>query len=135
MNNIDIEAAKKYPLFARSIHLEIEGLLPPTNDEDSSRQYITNSIKTAENLPSPRVIKTHLPFEMLPPNLLNTCKAIFVSRNPKDCAVSYYNHYVNFPTRKYEGTFDEFAEQFLEGNVESGNYWTMLKVMCQSVKI
>ena len=28
----------------------------------------------AQNAPSPRVIKTHMPFEMLPPKLLETCK-------------------------------------------------------------
>ena len=91
-------------------------------------QLMTNSIKLADDMPSPRVIKTHLPFEMLPPNLLDTCKVIFVSRNPKDCCVSFYHHHLNFPEYKFKGTFADFAEFFMEGNLEFGSYWTMLKV-------
>lgn len=44
--------------------------------------------KTKE-MTSPRFIKTHLPFSMLPPDLLKLCKVFFVARNPK---VNYYFH-------------------------------------------
>ena len=37
-----------------------------------------------------RVIKSHLTFEMLPPALLDTCKVVYVCRNPKDTVVSFY---------------------------------------------
>merc|ERR1712018_865412 len=82
-------------------------------------QLMTNSIKLADDMPSPRVIKTHLPFEMLPPNLLDTCKVIFVSRNPKDCCVSFYHHAKNMEESntiengEFIGTFADFAETFL----------------------
>ena len=36
------------------------------------------------------MIKTHLTFEMLPPALLDTCKVVYVCRNPKDTVVSFY---------------------------------------------
>ena len=45
------------------------------------------SVQSASNIPSPRVIKTHLPLEFLPTKLLDTCKVIFVGRNPKDACV------------------------------------------------
>ena len=41
---------------------------------------------------SPRTIKTHYPFTLLPPGLLDTCKVIFVCRNVKDVCVSYFHH-------------------------------------------
>ncbi len=37
-----------------------------------------------------RVIKTHLPLEMLPPGLVDKCKVVWVNRNPKDSLVSWY---------------------------------------------
>merc|ERR1712024_171097 len=85
------------------------------------------TVEHAENLQSPRVIKSHLPLEMLPPNLVDTCKVIFVCRTPKDCCVSYYNHHLTIPDYHFKGMFSDFAKLFLEGSLEFGNYWTMLK--------
>ena len=140
VNNNDFESSKKLPLWERTPFIEYEGL---TRDEmileyqelvkkDPGMQImmdlLVNSVQLTEEKPSPRVIKTHLPFEMLPPNLLDTCKVIFVGRNPKDACVSFYHHHIIFPEYKYKGTFADFAELFMEGNIEFGNYWVMLKV-------
>ena len=77
------------------------------------------------------MIKTHLPFEFLPSKLLDTCKVIFVCRNPKDCCVSFYHHHqmdqIGF---EMIGNFSDFAELFLSGGLQYGSYWTMLKVFC-----
>ena len=122
VNNVDIEAAKKLPLFQRTPFLESEGLKDMKNvpkemmDKNPIMKIMSNSIQSAENLKSPRVIKSHLPFEMLPPNLLDTCKVIFVSRNPKDTCVSFYHHSKNIEERdgEFNGTFLDFAETFLD---------------------
>ena len=42
--------------------------------------------------PSPRFVKSHLPMSMNNPRLLDTCKVVYVARNPKDACVSYYHH-------------------------------------------
>ena len=42
--------------------------------------------------PSPRFVKSHLPLSMNNPRLLDTCKVVYVARNPKDACVSYYHH-------------------------------------------
>ena len=54
--------------------------------------FVKDPVAFADNLPTskPRVIKSHLTFEMLPPKLLETCKVVYVCRNPKDTIVSFY---------------------------------------------
>ena len=91
-------------------------------------------VTMAENMPrdKPRLIKTHLPFELLPPNLLDTAKVIYVSRNPKDTCVSWYHHIkIRMDEDKdpvgFKGTFDDLAKMFLEGHTVYGDYWTMLE--------
>ena len=125
VNNVDIDTAKKLPLFARTPFLESEGLKEMKDvpkevlDKNLMLKTMSNSIETAQNMKSPRVIKSHLPFEMLPPNLLDTCKVIFVSRNPKDTCVSFYHHAKNIEESntmengEFNGTFADFAETFL----------------------
>ena len=59
-----------------------------------------------------RVIKTHLPLDMLPPNLLDICKVVFVARNPMDCCVSFYHHERQVPQMGFAGTFEQYANLF-----------------------
>ena len=106
-----------------------------TEHSNEADKMMANSFEVTENLPSPRIIKTHLPMDMLPPDLIDTCKVIFVCRNPKDCCVSYYHHYLNIPKYKFKGSFDDFANCFMAGTLELGNYWTMLKVRYLDYKI
>ena len=151
VNKVDTETARKVPLWARSPFIEMEGLW--TKEVMAQRaakstimsssiapEHVNAMIKSvdhAENLPSPRVIKSHLPLEMLPPNLVDTCKIIFVCRTPKDCCVSFYHHHLTLSNYHFKGTFADFAEQFLDGTLEFGSYWTMLKVyfLCYSILI
>jgi Sulfotransferase domain len=77
-------------------------------------------------LPAPRVIKTHLPYHMVPHHL--EAKYIYVARNPFDCVVSFYHHtrgfvaYYDFA----EGDFDEYFEYFINGEVDYGDYFDHL---------
>ena len=61
------------------------------------------SLQMAQDLPSPRTIKSHLPLEFLPPKLLDTCKVVFVGRNPKDTCVSFYHFAQQLPNVEYKG--------------------------------
>ncbi len=146
MNNVDTETALKLPLFRRAPFLELQTLagdiqefdemfakIDPNDTEElekqaANREISYESIRLAHELPSPRVIKTHLPLEMLPQKLLDTCKVVFVGRNPKDCMVSYYHHTSMFSDYKFNGDFKGFADLFINGEHEYGSYWEILKV-------
>ena len=72
--------------------------------------------QTVKLLPSPRFIKTHLPVHIIPPDIFNKkSKIVYVARNPKDLAVSFYyfcRWNPNVP--KYE-TWDKFFDAYMEG--------------------
>ncbi|NEP13724.1 MAG: sulfotransferase domain-containing protein [Symploca sp. SIO2C1] len=77
-------------------------------------------------LPEPRLIKTHLSYELTPYH--PQAKYIYVARNPFDCAVSFYYHTKGF-IKHYDfakGTFDEFFECFIAGEVDWGDYFDHL---------
>lgn len=70
------------------------------------------SWKTLDKAPSPRFIKTHLPLSMLPPNLLSTAKVVYVARDPRDVAVSYYYLYKMTSKSLMRANFTHFWEAF-----------------------
>ena len=77
-------------------------------------------------LPAPRLIKTHLPFVMTPYH--PRTRYIYVARNPFDCAVSFFHHTRGFP-KHYDfadGTFEDFFECFVAGEVDFGDYFDNL---------
>ena len=74
-----------------------------------------------------RVIKSHLPFQFLPPKLLDTCKVVYVARNPKDCATSFYHHNLNVKGHSFVGNFEEFLRLFEDGLSIFGGYWDHLR--------
>lgn len=76
-----------------------------------------------EALPKPRLIKTHLPLAMTP--FSSAAKYVYVVRNPFDCAVSFFHHTRGFEKhyRFSGGTFDEFFECFIRGEVDFGGYF------------
>jgi hypothetical protein len=82
--------------------------------------------ETVAALPTPRLIKTHLPFTRTPWN--SHAKYVYVARNPFDCAVSFYHHTRGF-VRHYDfasGTWETFFECFLAGEVDFGDYFDNL---------
>ncbi|NWR78760.1 ST2B1 Sulfotransferase, partial [Centropus unirufus] len=68
-----------------------------------------------------RLITTHLPARVLAPALQQSkAKVIYVSRNPKDVAVSFYHFHRLAKFLPDPGSFDAFLTQFLEG---TGKGW------------
>ncbi|KAH7972078.1 hypothetical protein HPB52_006324 [Rhipicephalus sanguineus] len=53
-----------------------------------------------------------------------TSRYIYITRNPYDCCVSFYYHTKGDPDSHFgNGTFDEFLDLFLEGQVDFGDYF------------
>jgi Sulfotransferase domain len=66
----------------------------------------------ATNMPSPRFIKTHLPVSLVPDQIWTVApKIVYVRRNPKDVAVSYFHHTALL--HDYTGNMEDFVEAFI----------------------
>ncbi|XP_045592359.2 sulfotransferase 1A1 [Procambarus clarkii] len=85
-------------------------------------------LQLSEALPAPRVIKTHLPFSLLPPDLLHTAKVVYMARNPKDVVVSLFHHFCNLQLHDYTGTFDTFIKHFMNDDLLYSPYWPHIKM-------
>jgi hypothetical protein len=77
-------------------------------------------------LPSPRIFKSHMPYRMAMGGVPTEvpCRYVYIARNPKDVAVSYYH----FESGKqwsgnYSGSWEHWLELFVEGRVQRGDWF------------
>ncbi|KAL1485192.1 hypothetical protein MTO96_032110 [Rhipicephalus appendiculatus] len=98
---------------------------PPTSflDMSTTMPFLEmQGAESAEAMPRPGAIKTHMPFHLHPYS--KEAKYIYITRNPYDCCVSFYYHTKSVPDYHFaDGTFDEFFTMFLEGHVDFGDYF------------
>ncbi|GAB1318645.1 hypothetical protein MFIFM68171_08855 [Madurella fahalii] len=93
----------------------VEGSWPyPRSEEDLER---------AE---APRIFRSHMPYSMALGGepAKNPCRYIYIARNPKDVAASYYH----FESRKswsgyYDGPWDHWLDMFVGGRVQRGDWF------------
>ncbi|KAM4633889.1 sulfotransferase 2B1-like isoform 2-T3 [Polymixia lowei] len=84
----------------------------------------TRTALVVDRLTSPRAMVTHLPYNLMPTSFYNSkAKVIYVTRNPKDVMVSSYHFHQMARFLDDPGTFQEFMDKFLEGQVLFGK-WT-----------
>jgi hypothetical protein len=77
-------------------------------------------------LPSPRIFKSHMPYDMALGGdpAANPCRYVYIARNPKDVACSYY-----FFERgkawsgRYDGPWEHWLDSFLDGRVQRGDWF------------
>ena len=79
------------------------------------------------SFPSPRILKSHLTYDIIPKSASedSKCKYIYVARNPKDVAVSFFNFLTDL--ERFKGPWEFFVKLFLEGNGKFIN--TLKKVL------
>ncbi|XP_041978407.1 sulfotransferase 1E1-like [Aricia agestis] len=124
-NNLDYAAARNTPLFERFPMLEISSMVPEMAIELIKADFLNlasfqglnkavrvQSWESIDKAPSPRFIKTHLPLSLLPPDLLDKAKVIYVARDPRDIAVSYYYLHKMVGKTLYRASFKNFWNVF-----------------------
>uniref|UniRef100_A0A915BZT9 Sulfotransferase domain-containing protein n=1 Tax=Parascaris univalens TaxID=6257 RepID=A0A915BZT9_PARUN len=74
---------------------------------------------------SPRTFFTHLPIELLPRDVLaGKCKMIYVVRNPKDNAVSYFHfHKMARFLGQQKTTWNDFLSLYMAGQLYCGSWF------------
>lgn len=113
INEGEVEKTKRAPTHVRSPFLEI--CSPPP---------VPSGIDMLEITPSPRLVKTHLPYALVPKSFWQQkCKVIYVARNAKDNVVSYYHFDQINKTQPDPGTWDEYVLKFLKGEVAWGSWF------------
>lgn len=76
------------------------------------------SIERLKSMPRPRVFKTHL--ELKKAKRFNG-KLLYVVRDGRDVALSYYHLHCGY--FGFRGTFEEFFEEFMKGNIFYGSWF------------
>ncbi|CAI9719616.1 estrogen sulfotransferase-like [Octopus vulgaris] len=80
-------------------------------------------IENLESAKSPRLLSAHLPAKFLPPELLKDHKIIFLNRNPKAMAVTFYRHLMGAKVFEYNGDFPSYFDLWMKGEVPYGDYF------------
>ncbi|XP_048859774.1 sulfotransferase 2B1-like isoform X2 [Brienomyrus brachyistius] len=84
----------------------------------------TRAALVLKNQTLPRTMVSHLPYNLMPRTFFTSkAKVIYVTRNPKDVAVSSFYFHKMASFLDDPGTFDEFLDKFLSGQVMFGK-WT-----------
>ncbi|XP_063402712.1 sulfotransferase 4A1-like [Mytilus trossulus] len=103
-SNMDLEKAKTVSIDDRFPYLE----------------YPSPGLDAIATIPSPRMIKTHLPLKLLPEEIRKS-KVIYVARNPKDTVVSNYHFCKQLKT--FDKNFNSFVKAFIRNKVGYAPWW------------
>ncbi|KAL8591574.1 hypothetical protein ACOMHN_055541 [Nucella lapillus] len=75
-------------------------------------------------MPSPRTLCTHLLYQQLPTLRSAGCKIVSITRNPRDVAVSFYNHHVKLEEYyHYKGAWKDYFHLFVDGELDYGSWF------------
>ncbi|CAL1599413.1 unnamed protein product [Knipowitschia caucasica] len=113
LHNGNAELCKRAPTPVRSPFLEIVSPKP-----------IPSGLDLLNKMDPPRMIKTHLPIQLVPPGFWeNKCKVIYVARNAKDNLVSYFHFDRMNQTQPEPGPWDGYISKFMRGELAWGSWY------------
>ncbi|NXS61802.1 ST1B1 Sulfotransferase, partial [Brachypteracias leptosomus] len=93
-------------------------------------QMPAGSTEQLEAMASPRIIKTHIPAHILPKSFWeNGCKMIYVGRNAKDVAVSFYHFDLMNKLHPDPGTWAQYLEEFMAGRGGTRHLWVHVGIL------
>ncbi|CAB1440074.1 unnamed protein product [Pleuronectes platessa] len=117
LHNGDAEFCKRAPTPVRSPFLEM--FSPPP---------IPSGLELLSKMVPPRIIKTHLPFQLVPTGFWESkCKTIYVARNAKDNVVSYFHFDKMNLTQPEPGPWDGYVHKFMRGELSWGSWYDHVK--------
>ncbi|KAJ8914570.1 hypothetical protein NQ315_010034 [Exocentrus adspersus] len=117
-NNLDLDTARNTLQQFRAPLLETSAVL--FEFADLLKEKFTDSLEYISSLASPRYIKTHLNYHLLPTGIREVKpKIIYTIRNPKDVCVSFFYH--SRLLHNFNVDFESFCELFLNDAVFGGN--------------
>nr|AAX59994.1 Sult1 isoform 6 [Danio rerio] len=117
LNNGDAQVCKRAPTAVRIPFLEI--CAPPP---------IPSGLELLKQMKPPRVIKTHLPIQLVPVGFWqNKCKVIYMARNAKDNLVSYFHFDRMNLTQPEPGPWDGYIHKFMKGQLGWGSWYDHVK--------
>ncbi|XP_041129656.1 sulfotransferase 1 family member D1-like [Polyodon spathula] len=112
LNDGDAEKCRRAPTHKRMPFLE----LFPVHSLESG-------VSDLEKMPSPRVIKTHLPIQLVSQSFWdNNCKVIYMACNAKDSVVSYFHFDQMNHIQPDPGPWDQYLHKFMQTQLGWG-YW------------
>lgn len=114
-----IDRTKKPFSWTDALYLEGDIFVDSPNEDAKKNLYskFNNSLERVENEPSPRVIISHLPPNLLPVELWTIRpKIIYIARNPKDVAISMF-HTLHDDFEHFSGTLEEYFDLFLDDKI------------------
>ncbi|MEE6519468.1 hypothetical protein FKM82_031317 [Ascaphus truei] len=83
-----------------------------------------SGLQLAEAMDPPRILKSHLPIQLLPPTFWEQdCRVIYVARNAKDCLVSYFHFQRMNKGLPDPGSWGSYFSAFLSGDVPWGSWF------------
>lgn len=112
MLNGDVERSMRAPCFVKVPFIDL------------NPKPMLSGVDAANAMKSPRLLKTHLPIQLVPPSFWEkNVKVIYVARNAKDCMVSYFHFQRMNKTLPDPGTWNEYFSTFLAENVAWGSWF------------